>query len=618
MIRRQPIGYVVEIDGSNLLVNLHETARGHIAGHPDGVSTVGQPGDLVGVQGGPDIIVLRILSIAFAEPKAVQADTQSGRIGEPLRQLRGCVIGFLRRSEDDLKFTAQDWRLPVLGAAIFPLSDDELLATIGDQGSPAQRIQLGNDARNPLVPVQANVNDLLTRHFAVLGATGQGKTHFLAAVLQRLVKAPNARIVVFDVNGEYAPAFDLPGIRVKRTRLGPVSPEEQAQGLEPLKIPYYALGRHGLSRLLLPSEKTQMPALRFAVEHMKFIEADAEGARTTGHQGNVFFDDCRQGDAAVAYRQMELIRTRQARVADRWPHMRGLSCLAADWYAIGSESRGGNTTYRRNAFNYGHIHSLVNRIRGLIEDANFRQVVDVEGGAPLEGSLSMRRESLALTEKVFGPAGQQANDWHVHIIDLSRLAQDLMPFVLGSLLELYAAVLFHRGPGVTHPTLLALEEAHHYLRQLPGDAESGQHALAYERLAKEGRKFGLSMVVSTQRPSEVSPTVLAQCGTWAVFRLSNDSDQRAVGAAAESVASNVTRQISGLARGEAVIFGAAMPIATRVNVIRANPVPKSSDPLFIAKWGYDALVPERTSADTANEPTPDPLAQILGDLPPGE
>ncbi|TLG78146.1 ATP-binding protein [Methylocystis sp. B8] len=595
MIRRQPIGYVVEIDGSNLLVNLRENARGHIAGHPDGVSTVGQPGDLVGVQGGPDIIVLRILSIAFAEPKSILTDASvTGRIAEPLRQLRGCVIGFLRRDRANLTFTAQDWHLPVLGAAVFPLSDEEMLATIGDQGPANERVQLGSDARNPLVAVQANVNDLLTRHFAILGATGQGKTHFLAAILQRLVKAPHARIVVFDVNGEYAPAFSIPGVRLKWTRLGPASADEQRAGLESLKIPYYALGRHGLSRLLLPSEKTQMPSLRFAVEHMRFIEADAGGARVAGHSDNVFFDDCRQGDAEIAYRQMELIRTKQARLADRWPHMRGLACLAADWYSIVSETRGGNTTYRRNAFSYGHIHSLVNRIRGLIEDANFCSVVDVNGGEPLGGSLSMKRESLELTERIFGPVAHGPNDWHVHVIDLSRLAQDLMPFVLGSLLELYAAVLFRRGPGATHPTLLALEEAHHYLRQLPGDAEIGQHALAYERLAKEGRKFGVSMMISTQRPSEVSPTVLAQCGTWAVFRLSNDSDQRAVSAAAESVASNVARQISGLARGEAVIFGAAMPIATRVNVVPANPVPKSSDPLFVTKWGYGAKGPAGT------------------------
>ena len=80
----------------------------------------------------------------------------------------------------------------------------------------------------------------------------------------------------------------------------------------------------------------------------------------------------------------------------------------------------------------------------------------------------------------------------------------------------------------------------------------GQHALAYERLAKEGRKFGISLLVSTQRPSELSPTVLAQCGTWATFRLTNEIDKRAVTAAAEGTGLDVTNQLPGLSRGEAM------------------------------------------------------------------
>jgi uncharacterized protein len=96
------------------------------------------------------------------------------------------------------------------------------------------------------------------------------------------------------------------------------------------------------------------------------------------------------------------------------------------------------------------------------------------------------------------------------------------------------------------------------------------------------------MLISTQRPSEVSPTVLAQCGTWAVFRLSNESDQRAVTAAAESATSGFARQIPGLGRGEAIIFGAAMPVPIRVSVIKSVPPPKSADPPFVAAWGVDA------------------------------
>ena len=195
--------------------------------------------------------------------------------------------------------------------------------------------------------------------------------------------------------------------------------------------------------------------------------------------------------------------------------MRALSCLAAENYAL----QMGRNGLERNAFNYSHVSALVSRIRAFMDDERFKTIVNPDGGAPVQTPLSMERESANLTNDIFGKAKFEKHDLNVHIVDLSRLAPDLMPFVLGSLLEMLASQLFVRGPGQTHPTFLILEEAHHYLRQLPGTDDGAGQMRAYERLAKEGRKFGLSLLVSTQRPSELSPTVLAQCGTWAVFRL---------------------------------------------------------------------------------------------------
>jgi hypothetical protein len=589
MSDRRSIGYVVEIDGSTLLINLLEEARGHVAGHRDGLSTVEQPGDLIGVEGGAETIVLRIQTVAFAEPKEVHTGRSAIRSSssEPLRQLKGRVIGYLSRGTKALTFFPQDWRLPVLGASAFPLADKETLATISGKGESGAQVPLGTDARNAAIEVRVGINDLLGRHMAVLGATGQGKTHFVAALLQHIAQdAKYPRIIVFDVNGEYPPAFATWGDRVKRTMLGSISDADKAAGVCGLRIPYYALGRHGLARLLLPSERTQMPALRFAVEHLLYIEADASGARICGHPNNTLYDDCRTDDAQIAFTQLEAIRKRSGPKASRWPHMRGLSALAAESYSLKMSRVGNQSIPQRDAFSYGHIHSLINRIRSLIDDEQFTEVVDITGGTGVSAAFSMQAESASLVNNVFGTAMHDSSSWMIHILDLSRLTQDLMPFVLGSLLELYAAELFRRGPSRTHPTMLVLEEAHHYLRQLPGDADIGQHSLAYERLAKEGRKFGLSLMVSTQRPSEVSSTVLAQCGTWAVFRLSNESDQKAVGAAAEAAGVNVTRQLSGLGRGEAIVFGAALPVPTRVSMIRPNPEPDSKDPPFEAAWGY--------------------------------
>lgn len=112
------------------------------------MSTVGQPGDLVGIDAGAETIILRIMTVAFAEPREVHAGR--GRLSnipqEPLRQLRGRVVGFLAKREGSLTFSPQEWRLPVLGASVYPLSDIETVATIGANGLAAEQIRLGADS----------------------------------------------------------------------------------------------------------------------------------------------------------------------------------------------------------------------------------------------------------------------------------------------------------------------------------------------------------------------------------------------------------------------------------------------------------------------------------------
>lgn len=584
---RLSLGYVVEVDGTRITLNLGEEVRSHVAGHIEGVSSFEQPGDLIAIEAGSYTLVARVLTLSFAEPRELHGSLRNRNTERsPLRQLRCNVIGLLRRDEGSLRFVRQTTRLPALGAQALPLTGDELRAALSDisRVDGLMTVTVGFEARNPAIRVSALVDQMLGRHLAVLGATGQGKTQFVADVLQQLAEGgPKARIIIFDVNGEYFPALSYLGDRIRYTTIGRKSGRNAPATGGTLRLPYYALGRHGLFRLLLPSERSQAPALRFALEHLPFVEASSKGARQAGSRVNVLFDDCRQDDATPAYEALEAIRSRKVK-AKRWPHMKALSCLSAEFYALALDSR--DKRYKRNAFNYGHISGLVTRINSLLSDLRFREVVDVKGGKASESDdLELTAETETLIAGLFGGRSHEESDPTVHIIDLSQLAQDLMPFVLGSLLESFADQLFLRGPGQTHPTLLVLEEAHHYLREAGGD-ESVATMLAYERLAKEGRKFGISLLLSTQRPSEVSPTVLAQCGTWAVFRLTSEIDQRAVASAAEDSATELTSQLSGLARGEAMVFGAAFALPIRISRRELPPDrrPDSQDPPFSDKW----------------------------------
>lgn len=566
---RSPFAYVVEVDGARVVLNLHETFRGQVAGHSEGVSSISQPGDLFGVKGGPRTLVLRLDSLMFDEPREAQKQgvgTDSPR-REPLRRVVASVVGSIRVQGDELDFSSDAIHMPALGAEALPLTEREENAVLRPLGS-GRLLTLGQDARMG-ASVQAPLGKVLGRHVAVVGASGHGKSCYVAWLLTQLRRTvEHPRIVVFDVNGEYGTAFSGAGTRA--TILGESG----------VKIPYYALGRQGLGRLLLPSEKTQRPALSFALEMLPFVEADEHGARLVGDKQPVLFDDCRQGDASSALKAVQTLRQGNAKLAATWPHMKALAALVAEGYAIKTDSKSGVT---RDAFNYGHIAPLVNRVNRLIEDPQFKAVVSVEGKAPQgTGGLSWKAEGNALVADLFGKPSRE--EWTIHVIDLSKLSHDLMPFVLGSLLELLAATLFERGPGGTYPFLLVLEEAHHYLRQLPSDPDTGMHSLAYERLAKEGRKFGLSLLLSTQRPSEISPTVLAQCGTWAVFRLTNDSDLKAVSVASEWSSRRLVDQIPGLPRRQAVVFGAGVSVPVRISVPIVSPTPKSGDPDFETAW----------------------------------
>ncbi|MFJ4053185.1 anti-phage-associated helicase HerA [Pseudomonas sp. NPDC089743] len=590
---RLPVGYVVRIEGSDITLNVLDMHRGQLASHAQGVSSVTEVGSLLVLDAGSRALVMKVVSLSFDEPREAHrlGIGSSSHQTEPLRNISGTVVGRLSRTEGKARFTSDSLATPPLGSEAFPLSTEELAAILCCDDDGDIPLKLGDDLRGG-GSLTVGLKNLISRHVAVLGSSGQGKSCFTAAVLQQIVKLPSARIVVFDINGEYEAALNVPGLpdgAVKSTTIG-------GPGQNPFKIPYYALGRHGLNRLLIPSEKTQRPALTFALEHLHKVRwfAQPRGAGLVSDTAPFLFDDCRQGGAADAESRLQQIRNGQAGTATVWPHMAALSALVAESHGIQPTQRNGP---ERNAFSYSNVSPLITRINRCAEDPMFRSVVDVEGGAGTGFPLNWLQESTNLVEQIFG--GQDV-PWRVHIINLRYLSHDLTPLVLGSLLELYAYELFRRGQENKIPTLLVLEEAHHYLRPIGSGEDAGENSLAYERLAKEGRKFGLALWLSTQRPSEISPTVLSQCNNWISFRLTSEKDLAAIQSASEWADRRETRRIAGLPRQTAIVFGGSIAMPTLIRAANASPTPHSGD----ADFGNWAI--ERPDAPPPPPPAPPP------------
>lgn len=579
MRSRQPIGYVVQIDGTEVTLNLLDMHRGQVAAHQQGVTSVTEVGSLLALDAGSRVLVMKVSSLSFAEPREAHrlGVGSSAHQSEPLRNVTGVVVGQLIRANGATQFVSDSLPTPPLGAEAFPLTGGELAAALGHAKAEDLPIVLGEDLRGG-GSLRVGLESLVSRHVAVLGSSGQGKSCFTAAVLQQIVRLPGARIVIFDINGEYPDAFELPDLpvsAVKRTTLG-------GDGADSFKVPYFALGRFGLHRLLIPSEKTQRPALSFALEHLNKVRwfANEKGAGLAADQRPLLFDDCRQAGAAEAETRIQTIRSGQAALVNEWPHMAALAALVAESHGI----QPGKYGAERSSFHYSNVSPLVTRIHRFSEDPMFTDVVDVNGGPGRGGPLSWTAESASLVERVFGG---EVVDWRVHIINLRRVSHDLTPFVLGSLLELYAYELFRRGQERAVPTLLVLEEAHHYMRPIGSGEEANENSLAYERLAKEGRKFGLALWLSTQRPSEISPTVLSQCNNWVTFRLTSEKDLNAVQTASEWADRREVRRIAGLARQTAIVFGGSISMPTMLRAPDAVPRPRSDDGAF-GTWGGEA------------------------------
>lgn len=594
---RTPFAYVVSIRGTEITLNLQDVYRGHYASHFGGVSAVTEVGSLFGVDDGPRLQVMRVRSLSFAEPReAHRAGVGTTSLSDlPLRHLEAAVVGAIEYKGNNLVFSPDSLLSPALGAAAFPLTQDELKSILEFSDSPKKRVSLGVDIRSG-TDLLVDFEALLSRHVAVLGATGHGKSCLTAAILQQLLKLPSPRIIVLDINGEYERALKSHvkcQEMVQCTTLGGDS--------DTFQIPYVALGRHGLGRLLLPSEKTQRPALNFAIESLRsvnwFKQHGGAGLAHKDMQCAILFDDCRPNPHKDAQRAIDLLRSGNTPMAEQWPNMRALGCLVAESHSLQS----GRNGPERNAFRYSNVAPLVNRIQRYCEDPQFTAVVDVECRPPTQtGKLDWQVESSHLVNNIFGGPNCP---WKLHIVNLRHVAHDLLPVVLGSLLELLAFERFRLGQQESYPTLLVLEEAHHYLRQVTTSDDDGHLGHAYERLAKEGRKFGISLWMSTQRPSEVSQTVLAQCGTWAVFRLTAERDLRAVGFAGEWFDRQELDRIAGLPRQQAVIFGSSVSIPIRVIAPTANPTPKSNDPDFSA-WTSQQRSPRMEVATTAQGPPP--------------
>jgi hypothetical protein len=414
---------------------------------------------------------------------------------------------------------------PALDSPVHMASRDELRAIFGRPDKPTVRLGTLHQASD--LPAYAITDNLLGKHFAVLGTTGAGKSCSVTVILRAILEAnPHGHIIMLDPHNEYAPAFG-----------------KRAELLNPgnLKLPYWLLNFEEIAEVLVSRDSPERAYAESAILRSAILQA------RRGACGSDVNTDHITVDTPCPYRLSELVRLIKE--------------------AMGAFNKAESTAP------YQH---LIARIDSITTDKRFDFMF----------SSFMVNDTMAhvLARILRIPVDGKP----VTIIDLSGVPSEIVDVTVSVLCRLVFEFALWSPRDKAPPILLVCEEAHRYV---PRDDQAGfaptKRSIA--RIAKEGRKYGLSLCLVTQRPSELSISSLSQCNTIFALRLGNENDLTFVRHAIPDSARWLTDAMPALNTREAVVIGDGVPVPMHIRFDELAPEhrPASTTPAFSDAWQRD-------------------------------
>lgn len=536
------IGYVVDVQGNQLTASLVEDDQGHAPTITIGDEDilVGQLGSYVAIRQN-DVNIIAIVT-RMTEQEALAAPTietpgeDTARLTFAKRIARLTPIGSIRA---DGQFDRGVGRYPTTGAEVHAIGSTDIAKMF--ERFQAKGFSVGMVATHPSLKVCLDPSNLFGRHFAILGQTGSGKSWTVAALVQRTVAVmPRAHIIILDLHGEYCWKRE-DGSRHYAFADAIVRHVDARE----LEIPYWLMTYAELCDLLIDhtdfSAHNQVAAFRDVLGRLRAAEGASPGLglpRTT-LDTPVFFD---------------------------------LAALRAEIESMNGQVMGSSGKLINGTLT-GKFDNFLMRLDSKLNDVRYDFLLKPK----------VRKDSASLSSLLRDFVGLGTPKSAVTVIDLSSVPFDVRPTVAAQIGRLAFEFNYWNPKYREFPILLMCEEAHAYIPRASESQFAGSRK-SMERIAKEGRKYGVGLAVVSQRPHEVSETVLAQCGTFICLRITNPDDQAYVRSLVPESEGDLVSVLAGLGRGEALVLGEAVPLPTRLQFDKPNPTPNSDDLDFYAKW----------------------------------
>lgn len=465
-------------------------------------------------------------------------------------------------------------------------SFDQLLA-----GSKhPQSFTLGKFALNQEFEVKVLGTELLAKHVSILGNSGSGKSCTTSRVLQEILDLNQSQVVLFDMHGEYRKAFS--------DEHGQLNANVTYLGVDDLVLPYWLLKYEELEALFVDRSNplhvsTQISFLRTALlEFKQDAAADLNLTKSLTLDTPIYFsleklktyaenlNEARYVLNAdhLAFSQLAL---RSLHPQEQQKLMRTQKCQF---------NRGNPEGETQHPLYFGKLIGFIDQIDTKFQDRRYRFLLNpIEHGKNsryfkqyLQTVNTLEQTSSLMNHLIRLLTGRIEPRSNLTIIDMSGIPFEIVDITVAVLTRLMFELNFWTPSAQRHPILLCYEEAHNYIPRV----DTGKHfaKTAVERIAKEGRKYGVSAMIISQRPSELSETVLSQCNSFIVMRLSNPEDQKYVSKVVGDHFSGVIQMLPVLRPGEAFVIGDSVIMPMRTLVSIPNPRPQSANLDFFKSW----------------------------------
>lgn len=579
------IGTVVEVHPDRAVVNLPLAAADEPQLRYGERVGAGEVGEFVIVECGEIGLFGRLSSVRLPERDRLSVDPPIGarRMPHPLGTVEllcsvpvtgGPPVRGIERS-------------PRIGARVYSL-DPELIGWIaehagGDEPRPSLRLALAHLPGSASTSVRITPERLFGRHCAVLGATGSGKSWTLARIVERCTEF-KAKVLLLDATGEYHRLSS----GVRHLCLG--NQTDRPAGARSVSLPYHALVEDDLFALFRPTGQSQLPKLREAMKSLKLARLLGEGGLVEG--GCIVKADQEKAPFLEAYTQNATAL--DAPFADFDISLLADQLLHECVWPSAFDNRGGHAYWgSRDNQAYTYCATLIARVEGYLNSPEFQPVL-------------RPGETPSLLDEV--EAWLQDDEHPVLRVSLRHLAftADVREIVANGIGRRILD-LARNGRFEDLPLVLCLDEAHQFMNKWLGDEYSRYPLDAFDLIAKEGRKYSLSLCLATQRPRDLPEAVLGQMGTLLVHRLTNDADRRLVERASGDLDRSAAAFLPTLAPGQTLLLGVDYPIPLIIKVSPPSAEPDSSGPDFQRHWQV------RESTEAADGEDNNDAADATGD-----